>query len=123
MKISLSQIYIAPGISFPFSHLFQRRLSDELTAIVQPSKDFIRRYGDDFTVIFNMSAKAGIQELEIRGPLNDKKKKELEFTLFLPYDPINDRDDVIATALRYLITGIINVLESVGVDATQVLER
>jgi len=124
MKICISQVYISPGINFPFSYLFQKWLSNELTSIVQPSPDFIRRYGDNFFLVFNMSAKSEIRELEIRGPAVYKKTKDVEYTIFLPYDIISSSgDDKISGALRYLLEGIVRVLEALKIDVREVLKR
>jgi hypothetical protein len=41
MTIYFGQIYIQVGISFPFSHLFQKSLGESVTKFVKPSSKFI----------------------------------------------------------------------------------
>jgi len=71
-----------------------------------------------------MSAKSEIRELEIRGPAVYKKTKDVEYTIFLPYDIISSSgDDKISGALRYLLEGIVRVLEALKIDVREVLKR
>jgi hypothetical protein len=119
----MTQIYIRPGIEFPFSHIFQKWLSGELSSIVQASPDFVRSYGDDFDLVLYMSAKSEIQELEIKGPGVHKKTKDVEYTIFLPYDIINKSDNVIAGAVRHLLDGIVKVLTTLKIDTREVSLR
>ena len=123
MRVCISQIYIRPGINFPFSHLFQKWLSGELTSIIQPSTYFIHRYGGDFALIFRISAKSEIHKLEIKGPTVYKKTRDVEYTIFLPYDIIKSSNDEIAGALRYLLDGIVRILEALKIDAGEVSMR
>ena len=88
MNVFFSQIYIEPGVDFPFSYHFQRRLSEQVTSLVMPSARFLAKYGDDYKLIFNVSAKQVIQVNEIRGPTVFKKTKDVEYTAFLPFDVI-----------------------------------
>jgi hypothetical protein len=123
MRISVSQIYIRPGVNFPFSHLFQRWISEELTAIVRPSDEFIRDFGNDFTLVFNLSAKADIHQNEIKGPTIFKETKDVEFTIFVPYDTIDKSGNSTARALRFFLDGTVNVFEALGIDANEVSKR
>lgn len=106
MHVHFGQIYIKPGVRFPFSHHFQERLSEEVTALVRPSGKFIQKYGIDFKVVFNISAKKGIQDNEVRGPTVFKKTKDIEYTVFLPYDVIMREPDTCKCALTYLLRGV-----------------
>jgi hypothetical protein len=123
MKVSISQIYIEPGVSFPFSHHFQRLFSGEITALVVPSVKFIEKYGSDFALIFRMSAKQDIQGNEIRGPTVFRKAKDVEYTIFLPFDVICRHPEVPKTALRFLLKGVCSVFESLRIDTARVLEK
>src|SRR5438128_660345 len=105
MKVHFGQIYIEPGVEFPFSHLFQRYLAKEVTALVVPSGKFIEKYGSDFELMFRISAKNGIQDNEIRGPTVFRKAKDVEYTVFLPFDIISGTHDVPHSALRFLLKG------------------
>jgi hypothetical protein len=123
MRIAISQIYTKVGINFPFSHQFQKWLSSELTSSVRPSRDFIRRYGEDFTLVFNMSAKPEIVEMEIKGPTVYKKTKDVEYTIFLPYDAIKGSDDETASAIKHLLDGIVRVLTELKIEPGEVSKR
>lgn len=123
MEIHFGQIYITPGATFPFSWQFQGRISEELTALVSPSPKFKEKYGSEFNLIFNISAKKQIQENEIRGPTVFKKDKDVEYSIFLPFDVIKQNSDVLRTALQYLLRGVCDVFALLGIDATKVVQK
>jgi len=120
MKVHFGQIYIKPGVAFPFSHLFQRRLSDEITALVLPSAAFVQLYGDDWQLIFRISAKRNITDNEIRGPSVFKKAKDVEFTIFLPFDVIQRDASIAQSAIVFLLRGVCSVLGSLGFDTSNI---
>ena len=123
MKIFVSQIYIQVGINFPFSHVFQKYIHEMLSACTHPSETFIRRYGADFTLMFRMSAKEKITETEIAGPTVYKKDKDVEYSLFLPFDRISSSKDKHEAALQHLFAGIVKVLESLQVNTDRITEN
>lgn len=123
MKITVGQIYIQPGIAFPFSHLFQRWMSKELSDLIRPSANFIRRYGDDFTLVLNVSAKPEVRQPEIKGPTVFERTKDVEYTIFLPYDKINESSDVIASAVRSFLDSVVSVFDSLEFDSSEVVKR
>ena len=123
MKVYFSQIYIRPGVSFPFSHNFQKCMSKEVTAVTVPSAMFIEKYGRDFDLIFRMSAKNSIRDNEIRGPTVFKKEKQIEYSIFLPYDVIANQPNPERSALEFLLSGVRCVFDLLGIDATKLVER
>ncbi len=123
MKIYFGQIYITPGIAFPFSFQFQRWLSEEITALVAPSAHFTRKYGDDWDLNIRISAKRAIGDNEIRGPSVFKKTKDVEFTVFLPFDTIHREMSIVQAAFGFLLQGVCSVLESMDIDITKIQER
>ncbi|MDR3406481.1 MAG: hypothetical protein P4L99_28615 [Chthoniobacter sp.] len=120
MKIHFGQIYIESGVSFPFSFQFQRHLSDEISALVAPSAKFTQDYGDDWQLMFRVSAKRGICDNEIRGPSVFKKDKDVEFTIFLPFDVIHGESGVLQSAIGFLLQGVSSVLDSLGIDVSEI---
>lgn len=123
MKVWFGQIYIESGVSFPFSHLFQRRLSQEITALVEPSTKFIKEYGEDFEVMFRISAKEALQHNEIRGPTVFKKTKDVEYTVFLPFTVIMRHIDAPKHALSYLLKGVSDVFDLLEIDKAKFIDK
>jgi hypothetical protein len=123
MKIWFGQIYIEPGVSFPFSYRFQHRLSEEVTALVLPSAKFIDTYGSDFELMFRISAKRGIEDNEIKGPTVFRKSHDVEYTVFLPFDAIMCKSQVPQSALRLLLMGIRVVLQALEIDTAGIAAR
>ena len=123
MKVWFGQIYIEPGVSFPFNHHFQRYLSKEITDLVEPSTKFIKKYGSDFKLGFNVSAKNAIQDIEINGPTVFRKSKDVEYTIFLPFDVITHNAEVPKCALKFLMRGVCSVFESLDIDVAKILEK
>src|SRR6266849_1867699 len=123
MKVNFGQVYIRPGVSFPFSWRFQVYLARKVTALVKPSAKFIGRYGSDFELMFNVSAKKRIRDNEIRGPGVYKKTKDVEYSIFLPYDVIARSRDVPKSALKFLFKGVYSVLESLEIDTARIEKK
>lgn len=123
MNVHFGQIYIEPGAAFPFSLSFQRHLSDEITALVAPSATFKQQYGDDWNLMFRVSAKRTICDNEIRGPSVFKKSKDVEFTIFLPFDTIQREASVSRSAVAFLLRGVSSVLSSFGIDTSAIQAR
>jgi hypothetical protein len=117
MKVAVTQIYIEPGVSFPFSYLMQRWLSQELTSLATPTNAFLERNGVDFRLIVYISAKTKAESNEIRGPSVAKKSKAVEYTLFLPYDVIDRSEDRCRAAMTHIVTGIQAIFRLAGIDA------
>lgn len=123
MKVWFSQFYIEPGANFPFSVHFQRRMSKELTSLVEPSPRFIETYGADFELMFRISAKHDLDDNEIRGPSVFKKDKDVEFTVFLPFDVIMAHADAPKHALLFLLKGVCDVFDMLEIDKAKLLDR
>lgn len=123
MDVYFGQIYIEPGAAFPFSHHFQSRLSEAVTGLVKPSTRFVKEYGRDFALTFNVSAKRAIGDNDIKGPTVFKKTKDVEYSVFLPFDVIKRDADVSKSALTFLFKGMCSVFESLDIDTRKVREQ
>lgn len=123
MKVHFTQVYIEPGIDFPFSCQFQRRISEEITVLVESPINFVNRYGNAFDLLFYVSAKKTLRDNEIRGPGVSKKNKHVEYTIFLPYDVIICHYDAPKVALRYLLKGVCDVFDLLEIEKAKLLEK
>jgi hypothetical protein len=123
MKVHFGQVYIHPGVAFPFSHYFQLYLSREITNLVSASAKFVKKYGSGFELMFNISAKRHLQDNEIKGPTVFKKTKDVEYSIFLPFDVILSSSDVLRSALEFLLRGVCSVLVSQGIDTARIIEK
>jgi hypothetical protein len=123
MKVAFRQIYIEPGVNFPFSVHFQCRLSEEVTSLVQPSARFIRNYGSDFVLIFNVSAKEHLKANEIKGPTVSKRYKFVDYTVFLPFRVIIHQPDPPNAALKFLLKGVRDVFNMLEIDGAELANR
>ena len=123
MRVSITQIYIKPGVEFPFSHLMQRWLSEELSSSADSSAEFVRKYGTEFEIAVNISADTQIMNNQIKGPGIYKKYKYVEYTLFLPYDVIDQASDGRRVALEFLLDGIRSIFQKAGIDPEKLDEK
>src|SRR4051812_3762329 len=121
MTIHFGQIYVQPGVSLPFTHRFQLRLSEAISALVEPSPAFAEKYGSDYELMFRISAKKGLHDNEVVGPTVFRKARDVEYTVFLPFDVITRSSEVPRTALRYLLEGVYSVFESLDIDSSRVV--
>lgn len=123
MKVHFGQIYIQAGVCFPFSIRFQRRLSEEIRALIAPSPTFTQTYGDDWDLMFRVSAKRTIGDNEIRGPSAFKKDKIVEFTIFLPFEAIQREASGLRGTIEFLLRGVCSVLDSLDIGTSRILAR
>ena len=120
MTVLFSQIYIEVGATFPFSHGFQNRLSAVISNLTEVSPPFVDKFGADWHLIFRISAKRGIAVSEIRGPTVFRKAKDVEFTVFLPFDILIGQLDVERSALHELLYQVCGVLDQIGISSARV---
>jgi hypothetical protein len=119
MSIYVSQIYPEAGVSYPFNHRFQKYLSDLVSAKVGTSKKFADLYGPEYDLIFRMSAKEGLAKPEIKGPTVFKRDKDVEYTVFLPFDRSVEMDaKTLSQALDFLLTSMIEILKELEMTTT-----
>jgi hypothetical protein len=119
MKVAFSHIFIQAGINFKFSFKLHNFLSKELSELIIPSGKFLRLYGEDYQLIFNISAKKQLAINEIVGPLTSKKNKTAEFSVFLPYTPIMQEVEPNRSALQHLFEGVYEVLGKYEIDISK----
>jgi hypothetical protein len=117
MKVFISQLYIQPGVSFPFSHHMQSWLHEALSALAVPSPAFTDKYGADFNLIVRLSAKRELKQNEIKGPTVFKKEKDVEYTLLLPFEAIIEQGDMCRAALAFLFDGVRAIFARSGIEA------
>jgi hypothetical protein len=120
MKVHFGQVYVQPGVDFPFSFLFQHRLSEEVSSLVKPSAKFTQQYGTDWKLMFRISAKRSILDNEVRGPTAFRKDKDVEFTIFLPFDVIRTAESMTRSAIEFLLRGVCSGLDSLGFDTAPI---
>lgn len=115
MKVYFSQIYIEQGAELFFSTAFQQYLSHEVSSLVAVSEAFAREYSEDFDIIFRISAKRMIDLVEVRGPTMFRKSRDVEYTIFLPYDVLAISEEPHRMALHYLLTSVSDILDSLQI--------
>ena len=117
MLFAVGQLYLKPDVAFPFTHVMQRYLGDRVSALVPESPAFISRFGANWTLIVRVSADDEISDNKILGPTVFKTERDVEFSLFLPYNIIvSQRGDVFRAALHWILSGIAEILDRVGLD-------
>jgi len=120
MQIHVSQCYIEGGSTYRFSHIFQNYISEQISEFVEMSPEFISAYSENFELIFNMSAKAALKENEVLGPTIFNKDNDVEYSIFLPFDPKMPLDENKRIfALDNLFLGIYEVLEKYKFDVSK----
>ncbi|GGP73003.1 hypothetical protein [Shewanella algicola] len=121
MRVFVGQIYIQAGVNYPFSHEFQKWVGDELSRLIEPSDAFIEKYSEEFELMFRLSAKAELDEIEIKGPTVFKKDKDIEFTIFLPYQRISlEEKDSFIEPIKLFLEGVALALEVLSINSSMV---
>ncbi len=119
MRIHVGQIYVEPGVAFPFTHVFQKHIGDLLTNAAVPKEAFSDRFGSDYDLIFNLSAKQCLVSPEVKGPAVFKRHKTVEYTIFLPgfLNAVHDKESL-AAVICQLLKAISAILGDLGMSAS-----
>jgi hypothetical protein len=116
MNISVGQIYVEAGVSLPFSHLMQIWLGQQLSTLVLLTPDFAKVHGTDFALVIRISARKGLKENDVKGPTVFKRTKDVEYTLFLPYDTIVKCSDGRRIATEFILDGVEAIVAMAKLD-------
>lgn len=123
MNVYFGQVYVEAGVEFGFSHHFQEFLSDQVTKLVTTSTSYVNRFGGEYELMFNISAKEGTSDNQIVGPTVFKRTKDVEYTIYLPFDTITRSTHPAKCALNFLISGVCDVFTSLDIDTTRIIEN
>jgi hypothetical protein len=123
MKIFIGQVYIKPGVSFEFSHRMQLWLGEQMSLVACDSTRFQNKFGRDFDLMIRVSADTQITDNRIKGPAVFRKSKDVEYTVFLPFDVISKATDGCRAALTFLLAGIHSVFQQAGIDTKALDEQ
>lgn len=123
MKVAFTQIYPEEGVNFPLSHDFQRRMTQEISALVSASPQFVKKFGDRSTkVIIYISSRESTVETTMKGP-KSFRNGDVESYLFLPFKQIVSSLEPFREFLRELMIGIRRVLAVLELDSGRIDER
>lgn len=101
----------------------QQWISAQLTAVADTPVDFVKRYGADFQLAINLSAKRDTTTNDVRGPTVFKRYKTVDYSVFLPFDAIKHADDGCGCAMRYFIDGVRIVFGKLGIETEKLDAR
>lgn len=117
MKIHIGQFYLEVGAAYSLSYRFQGFLGEELSSRVEPSEKFIAEYGEDYELMFRISAKSGLTAPDVKGPTVFKDDKDVEYSIFLPFDKDRPLGELqYREVLALLFHEIEVVLKSLGME-------
>jgi hypothetical protein len=122
MEIYIGQIYIEANVNFCFSHVFQNYLHTFLSENIITNKPFEEKY-QNYNFMFRMSAKKGLTQNEIKGPTIYKKDKDIEYSIFLPFDIIMKNKNYNYVALKYLFNGLYTIFEDYKLDFSKIKDQ
>ena len=120
MNIYFTQLYVEVGVCFPFSLHFQGWLSSEVSSLVEPAGPYLLKYGSDFSVVFYVSAKSSIEAPLIKGPTIFRKTKDIEYSIFLPFDrEYSYEAEGYARPLSQILNCVVAVLDEMKLDVSK----
>jgi hypothetical protein len=123
MDVQFSQFYVKPGVEFPFSIDFQIYLSNQFATRLIPSPLYVKKFGEDYALVFYISAKRRLKYNQIAGPSISRKARDISYTIFLPFTVISATEDPHATAIEHILHGAMAVCQSLEIDCEKVRKR
>jgi hypothetical protein len=122
MRIFVGQIYIEPGVTFPFSFGFNKWLGDALSQRIEVSEQFRNKFGAEFGLGIRVSAKQEIDQPEIRGPTVFKRDKDVEFSIFLPHRSKDYHESTEASfVVEQLLEAAARAMQQVGLNTAKLI--
>ncbi|WP_083214539.1 MULTISPECIES: hypothetical protein [Burkholderia cepacia complex] len=123
MKISFGQIYPEVGASFDFTNTVLAELNDGINSLKGSFSHYAKLFsGDDFSVVFIISATKKSDALSVKGPTTLAKKKRVEFVLHIPYKQFESFSDQMDYALNFIGCGIKSTFDKYNSDSSGVVE-
>lgn len=124
MNIYFSQIYLeGEDTTFAVTNTLIHRLSQRLDVLNKKINHYDKLFkGEDFSVVFVISATRKKNTLEVKGPTTYSKDKETSFSLFIPYQEISSFIEQMNYVLDYIAEGIIFVFNKYKTDPSGVKE-
>ena len=117
MKFNFTQIYAEVDTDFDLSHMILRPLRGELDSLGMNIPLFANKLNaEEFTLTFIISATRKSNALDVKGPLFLYKRKQVEFSLFIPYVEFENFFKRIEYVLLQVLMGIKSVLLRYDVD-------
>lgn len=117
MIVRFTQVYIEVGVSLPFSVKLQEYLGNIVSSIAQPSEVFLSKFDSSFNIRIYISAKRGIVSNEVCGPACAKRNKEIEYTIFLPFDQISKSEHFVKLSAGFIFDGICEVFDDLCIES------
>ena len=123
MKFDFSQIYPEIDTDFDLSGMLLELLCERLDSLQKEINHYNKKFqGDDYSIVFIISATRNKVSLETKGPRFLRKSREVEFALHIPYKEIKDFDAKVSYVLNHIAQGIIFVLKKYESDPTGIEE-
>ncbi|WP_249744642.1 hypothetical protein [Burkholderia pyrrocinia] len=123
MKISFGQIYPEVGVSFDFTNTVLAELNEGINSLEGSFAHYVKLFsGDDFSVVFIISATKKSDILSVKGPTTLAKKKRVEFVLHIPYKQFESFLDQMDYALNFIECGVKSTFDRYNSDSSGVAE-
>ena len=121
MRIEFTQIYSEPGVSFNLPGPLLGAISDNLDGLEKNIEDLAAKFeGEDFELVFIISASRKLKALEIKGPNIRRKAHEVEFSLFIPWRAMANFAEKVEYILPKIAEGVCEVFGRYGVGTSGV---
>jgi len=120
MDIFFGQIYLEPDAVFPFSFKFNGWLTEQVARHVVDSDGFRGAYPGIMRLGFRISARKGLESVDLRGPTIFKRAKDIEFTIFVPHNKnrFQTAEDL-QPIVDALLAGVIDALNKLFIDSSE----
>ncbi|MGS0897314.1 hypothetical protein ACVBGC_33055 [Burkholderia stagnalis] len=121
MKISFGQIYPEVGASFDFTNTILIELSEGLNGLGGSFFHYEKLFsGDDFSVVFIISATKESEKFFVKGPTTLAKRRRVEFVFHIPYKEFDKFSDQMDYAFDFIGGGIKSVFDKYNKESNDV---
>jgi len=114
MVLTIGSWFNEPGIEFKISYKVRKLIRQIVVEDVMKPFGLEEKEPNWFLGLV-IATSSNTNEVEVRGPENDKRNKTINYGLWLPYKKINDSKDYLNEYLNSLFDALVILFEKYGI--------
>ena len=110
MRISISEIYVEPRVTFCIPHQILNLICRALSKALENEQAFVTKYKADYNLVILITTRQRTQQTDIRRPAILRKHQCVEYVVYLPYKEITESTHYLLSLSTHLLSAIKEIL-------------